>query len=55
MLTFDTVRGTASDYMHSVCQGVTRKMVKLWVVSKNHAEEFYIGQSVDLVDKTLPF
>ena len=27
---FDSVRGTVVDYMHSVCQGVMRQMVELW-------------------------
>lgn len=27
--TFDTVRGIAADYMHCVCQGVTKTMVNL--------------------------
>lgn len=51
--TFDTVRGTATDYMHSVCQGVTRQMVNLWVDSKNHTEEFYIGRKIALVNNRL--
>ena len=51
--TFDTVRGTVTDYMHSVCQGVVRLMVDLWVDSKHHGEEYYIGQKVKLVDERL--
>ena len=50
---FDTVRGTVTDYMHSVCQGVMRQMVDLWFESKHHGEDFYIGQKVKLVDERL--
>lgn len=51
--TFDTVRGTVVDYMHSVCQGVMRQMVDFWFDSKNHGETYYIGQKVKLVDERL--
>jgi hypothetical protein len=51
--TFDTVRGTTTDYMHSVCQGVVKLMVGLWVDSRHHGEEYYIGQKVKLVDERL--
>ncbi len=51
--TFDTVRGTVTDFMHSVCQGVVRQMVDLWVNSKYHGESYYIGQKVNLVDERL--
>lgn len=53
--TFDTVRGTITDYMHSVCLGVVRQMVHLWVDSSHHGEEYYIGQSqrVKLIDERL--
>ena len=50
---FDTVRGTVTDYMHSVCQGVMRQMVDLWFESKHHGESFCIGQKVKLVDEQL--
>ena len=33
---FDTVRGTIADYMHSVCQGVMRRMAYMWFDSKYH-------------------
>ena len=47
--TFDTVRGTVTDYMQSVCQGVVRLMVDLWVDSKYYDEKYYIGQKIKLV------
>lgn len=41
---FDPVRGVAADYVHNVWLGVTRKMVDLWLDTKNHEEDFYIGR-----------
>ena len=51
--TFDTVRGTVTDFMHSVCQGVVRQLVEQWVNTKYHGESYYIGQKVNLVDERL--
>ena len=51
--TFDTVRGTVTDFMHSVCQGVVRQLVDQWVNSKYHGESYYIGQKVNMVDERL--
>ena len=39
--------------MHSVCLGVVRQMVDLWVNSSHHGEEYYIGQRVKLIDECL--
>lgn len=50
---FDMVRGTVTDFMHSVCLGVVRQMVDLWVDSKHHGESYYFGQKVNLVDQRL--
>ena len=50
---FDTVRGTVVDYMHSVCQGVMRQMVELWFDTRNHDESYYIGRKSKLVDERL--
>ena len=50
---FDTVRGTVTDYMHSVCQGVMRQMIDLWFDTRNHGESYYIGRKVKLVDERL--
>ena len=51
--TFNTVRGTVVDYMHSVCRGVMRQMVDLWFDPKNHGESYYIGKKATLVDERL--
>ena len=50
---FDTVRGTVTQYMHSVCQGVMRQMVHIWFDSKYHGERYYIGRQESLVDECL--
>ena len=50
---FNTVRGTVTDFMHSVCLGVVRQMVDQWFNSKHHAEDYYIGQKINLVDDRL--
>ena len=51
--TFDTVRGTVTDFVHSVCQGVVRQLVDQWVTSEYHGESCYIGQKVNLVEERL--
>ena len=51
--TFDTVRGTVTDFMHAVCQGVVRQMVDLWINGRHHGECYYIGQKVNKVDERL--
>ena len=50
---FNTVRGTVTDFMHSVCLGVVRQMVDQWFNSKHNAEDYYIGQKINLVDDRL--
>ena len=50
---FNTVRGTVTDFMHSVCLGVVRQMVDLWFNSKYHCQGYYIGLTVSLIDQRL--
>ena len=50
---FDPVRGTVTDYMHCVCQGVMKQMMGLWVDTKHHGQDFYIGTKVKLIDERL--
>ena len=50
---FDTVHVFTPEYMHSLCQGVIRKVCNLWRDSKNHVEEYYLGRSVEKLDKRL--
>ena len=40
---FQMVNGFVPDYMHSVCLGTIRQLVKLWFDSTNHNEEWYLG------------
>ena len=51
--TFDTVRGFAPEYMHSVCQGAMRQLSNLWLESKNHENDFYIGRKISQLDDML--
>ena len=39
---FDIIKGFVPDYMHSVCLGVVKQFIELWVDSKNHDQPFYL-------------
>lgn len=39
---FDLVNGWSIDYMHCILLGVTKKLMTLWLDSKNHKEKYYI-------------
>lgn len=41
---FDVVEGFSIDYMHWGLLGVIRKLMDLWLNSKNHAEPYYISK-----------
>ena len=48
---YDIIAGTAIDYMHCVLLGVVKSLLSLWFGSEHHRNVFYIGRSVELVDK----
>ena len=50
---YDIIAGTAIDYMHCVLLGVVKSLLSLWFGSEHHRCDFYIGRSVELVDKRL--
>lgn len=50
---FEMVNGFVPEYQHSVCLGVTRQLMTLWLDSKNHAKPWYIGTKSDMIDKQL--
>ena len=50
---YDLIRGTSIDYMHCVLLGVCKQVIKLWTQSKYHKELWYIGSSVDDINKRL--
>lgn len=39
---FDIIEGFNLDYMHLICLGVFRRIILLWIESKNHGEPYYI-------------
>lgn len=39
---FDLVNGVSIDYMHAALLGVMKKMLNLWLETKNHANDYYI-------------
>ena len=50
---YDMIAGTTIDYMHCVLLGVMKSLLSLWFGSEHHRSDFYIGRSVELVDKRL--
>ena len=50
---YDTVRRMSVDYMHGVCLGVTKLMMKLWFSADTSGQEFNIKAFVKLVDKRI--
>lgn len=50
---FRMVNGFVPEYQHSVCLGVTRQLMTLWLDSKNNAKPWYIGTKSDMIDKQL--
>ncbi len=50
---YDLVGGVSADYMHCVLLGVTRMLLRLWFNSEHHAELWYIGNAITVVDSRL--
>ena len=38
---FNLVKGSVIDWMHSVCLGVTKSLVNLWLSAENRGNEFW--------------
>eukprot|EP00733_Pompholyxophrys_punicea_P000780 Pompholyxophrys_punicea_v1_NODE_282_length_2394_cov_66.752458.p2 type:complete len:156 gc:universal NODE_282_length_2394_cov_66.752458:1402-935(-) len=47
------VRGVPVDYMHSVCLGVVKYILRLWFESCNHKAAYYQGKILKEVDERL--
>ena len=43
---FNLVNGFVPDWMHGVCLGVVKKMLKIWLNGANRMEVYYIGHKV---------
>ena len=41
------------DYMHAVLEGVTRRFLKYWFLSKYHSCAFYLGPKLKTIDRIL--
>ncbi|KAI7814300.1 hypothetical protein IRJ41_012122 [Triplophysa rosa] len=50
---FQMVNGFVPEYQHSVCLGVTRQLMTLWLDSTNHDKPWYIGTKSEVIDKQL--
>ena len=50
---FNIIKGTSVDYMHCVLLGVCRQLLRLWLLSQNHKEEWYIGTKLSILDERL--
>ena len=42
----------AIDYLHTICLGVTKKIMTLWFEGDKQAP-YYVGKSVDMIDSSL--
>ncbi|XP_063064685.1 uncharacterized protein LOC134456944 [Engraulis encrasicolus] len=50
---FQMINGFVPEYQHSVCLGVTRQLMKLWIDPKHHAKPWYIGTNSERIDEQL--
>ncbi|XP_022109468.1 uncharacterized protein LOC110989402 isoform X2 [Acanthaster planci] len=50
---FDIINGFPVDYLHNSLLGVTRYFGSLWLDSKNHDAEYYVGNETSKIDEKL--
>ncbi|XDV23432.1 hypothetical protein PO909_028010 [Leuciscus waleckii] len=50
---FQMINGFVPEYQHSVCLGVTRQLMTLWLDSTNHDKPWYMGTKTEEIDKQL--
>ncbi len=50
---FNIITGFTPDYMHAVLLGICRQMTTLWFDSSYHQSPWYIGRSIERLDKQL--
>jgi len=50
---FNMITGFVPEYQHSVCLGVTKQIASLWLDSKHHKEDWYLGSKVNDIDQGL--
>lgn len=49
----DIVAPIPEDYMHAVLEGVVRPLLSYWFNSAHHNQTYYIGRSVEKIEKLL--
>ena len=50
---FDIIKSVGIDYMHSILLGVVKKFLEAWSSSTFKLKQWYIGNSINILDKKL--
>lgn len=50
---FSIISGFVPGYQHSIWLGTTRQLASLWLDSKQHDKDRYIGTKTSIIDKEL--
>lgn len=51
---FDIINGMTLDYMHSICQGVGKRLLSIWTNPKNSSEKFYLNKTkIDIINNRI--
>ncbi len=50
---FQMIKEFVPEYQQSVCLGVTRQLMTLWLDSTNHDKPWYTGTKTEIIDKKL--
>ncbi|CAM4552754.1 unnamed protein product [Leuciscus chuanchicus] len=51
---FHMINGFVPEYQHSVCLGVTKQITSLWLDSKHHKEDWYLGSKTMIMRSAPP-
>ena len=49
----DFVKAIPVDYMHAILEGISRKLLSTYLDSKNHSYRFYLGGSIEEIDRRM--
>ncbi|KAL1268876.1 hypothetical protein QQF64_034239 [Cirrhinus molitorella] len=47
------ITGFVPEYQHSVCLGITKQITSLWLDSKHHNKDRYLGLKINDIDQGL--
>ena len=50
---FNIITGFVPEHQHSVCLGTNRQLASLWLDSKHHEKDWYLGTTTSIIDKQL--